>query len=176
VDAADALVADDAADQRDHDGRGGSDDGAVGHARSRQPRDEQVLIERLADDAERRKPQQLAPRHHVGRVEDALGIARAAAAAPPHDQHHHGEHRRRDDHPDRIERLRIHLAERVLDDRVVRAPDDGHQEQEEIDRGEAWKTHERERGRDTGPALEGPRYGFGTNGFTKNRMSEISST
>jgi hypothetical protein len=34
-----------------------------------------------------------------------------------------------------VERLRLDLEERVLDDRVVGAPDDGHQEQQGVDAG-----------------------------------------
>ena len=57
------------------------------------------------------------------------GAGRAAVAASADDRQ---EHRRGDRHPRRVERLRIELLERELDDRIVRAPDDGHQEQEQV--------------------------------------------
>src|SRR3990167_9089512 len=45
-------------------------------------------------------------------------------------------HDRPDEHARGVERLRIHLGERVLDDGVVGAPDQGHHEKKGVERAE----------------------------------------
>ena len=69
--------------------------------------------------------------------------ARPRCRLPPeaHAGNHGEEDQRRARQPQRVEGLGIDLAERVLDDGVVRAPEDRHQEQEEVD-------HDREGGAD----------------------------
>ncbi len=99
----------------------------------------QVLIQAVPDQAERGEAQPVAARHLGGRVKDlaesglAIGRRRREPGAPAHDRHG-GEHdQRRLAHPHRVERERIHLGEGRLDDDVVGAPDDGHQEQEGVE-------------------------------------------
>ncbi len=97
------------------------------------------LVQRVADHAEGGEPQPLAggdPGRRVEDVEDAVravGTPFDAASERTHARDDGEERDGRDDHPHRVERLRLQLSKSGLDDDEVGAPDDRHQEQKGVD-------------------------------------------
>ena len=72
---ADTLLAEDGADERDHDRRRREHEGTVGDGRERQPADEEVLIKKMPDDAERRELERIAGRDACWSTEDTVETA-----------------------------------------------------------------------------------------------------
>ena len=140
--AADSLVAEHRADDRDEHRRRRQHQRAVGDAGARQAADEEELVEDVTDHAEAGQAEASRERSAARSSEESA--ARWPAASPARDSGHSlaapitSEKRQRSDrHAHGVERLRVELANGALDDREVRAPDDGHQEQQGVERGEA---------------------------------------
>ena len=111
----DPLVAENGADERNDNRRRREHQRTVGDGRQRQPADEEVLIEKVADEAEHGEFEPVACESVASACERRCrAVRRGAVALPPETQDaDDGQERRRGDrHPRRVERLGIELAGR----------------------------------------------------------------
>ena len=124
----DSLAAEERRRDRHDDRRRADDERGVGHARLRHTADKTELVAEVADDAEPEQAPFVGAGQRLRREEHRRHRARPAARQADGRE----EDGRRQDQPHRIERLRRNLGEGLLDDAVVDAPDDDHQDQEGV--------------------------------------------
>jgi hypothetical protein len=147
----DVLLPDCRASECNQHRRRGDDHRAVGHARLRQTANEQGLVEQVADDPERADGQPITPRQRRGRVKCArkhtrrsILPGRSPPAGNPRSRHHDEERGGSDRQSQGVEGLRLKLAEGALDDGMVGAPDDRHQQEQPVENGDPGASgHER---------------------------------
>ena len=141
VHAADPLVAEHRAHDRDDHRRGRQHERAVGDAGAGKAADEEELVEDVTDDAKAGQAEPVVTGQRSRGAEDRRGVGlrrpgTARRRPQPGRAHDEQKGRRGDRHAHGVERLRVELARGALDDREVRAPDDGHQEQQAVERAE----------------------------------------
>jgi len=140
VPAADPFATEERRRDRHHDGRHPDDERAVRDARQRDTADEEQLVRGMTHETEPDERQTVAGRQRLRCVQDARRRVTAPACAPPHDPNGREEQRRRDREAQGVEGLWRDLVETALDDAVVRAPDDDHQDEERVDPGHSRAT------------------------------------
>jgi hypothetical protein len=118
--------------QRDRDWRGTENKGGVAGAGPRDTRHKGMLIEEVPDDPEKGDALPVGAREWHDRIERPITSSPSLEPTDREQKYGSGEGQ-----PQRVEGNRRKVAERIFDDGKVRAPDDHHQEEGDVNGGDA---------------------------------------